>query len=60
MHGYNPADEKVPKGMKIKACYNVGHGFSDFSGHAESLGDNRLFLNSLPGFIDFISLLQVP
>ena len=57
MHNHNPADKKVPKGMKIEACHNVGHGLSDFSGHAESLSDSGLVLNSLPGFIDFVSLL---
>ena len=57
MHNHNPADKKVPKGIKIKAYYNVGHGFSDLSGHAEGLNNNGLVLNSLPGFIDFVSLL---
>ena len=57
MHGHNPADKKIPKGMKIKACHNVGHGFSNLSGHAEGLNNSGLVLNSLPGFIDFVPLL---
>ena len=57
MYNYNPADKKIPKDIKIKVYYNVGYSFSDFSSYIKSLSNNRLILNSLSDFIDFIFLL---
>jgi hypothetical protein len=56
IYSYNLANKKILKDIKIKAYYNVDHGFNDFSDHAKSLSNSKLFLNSLFGFIDFISL----